>query len=830
MLKLQARSLVIIIFTIRSNGPSFQTKRAPFVIQCHQILVKSAKTYGHSLSSSESANNTDNLGSRQSQQTVRTLLVLVRVSLNSTDTLGPLSAKQYGDSWSCQSQPNSTDTLGPRQSQPNNTDTLGSRQSQPNKGHSCLVESAKQYGICSSSESAKRTDTLVLVRVAKQYGHSWFSSESAKQYGHSWSSSESPNSTDTLVLVRSQPNSTDTLGPRQSQPNNTDTLGSRQSQPNSTDTLGPRQSQLNSTDTLGPRHNQPNSLDTLCPRQCQPNSTDTLGLRQSQPNSTDTLGPRQSQPNNTDTLGSRQSQPNNTDTLGPRQSQPNSTVTLVPRQSQPNSTDTLGPRQSQPNNTDTLGSRQSQLNSTDTLGPRQNQPNSTDTLGPRQSQPNNTDTLGSRQSQPNSTDTLGPRQSQLNSTILGDIAEQTTSNNQPVANDVVKLKSAKIIKPAQPTGKLFRKEGSVVDKRVHHLKAENEFIDEKDLTTVVKVTDDIYILSAVASFNKEYSSYSDLILTGWDAREKETRIGELYPFCCYLVYNDSSVVTAVAKSRPRNILVTRFYASQYSCRLSGKKPSHVIFQACKLEQATPQLFPRICDTKCLAERKHLKILYPEVKEGKLAVCTKIVYGKTDIQALVEWFEIQKLLGVHKVFALVKDDANADVVRLLQYYENAGFVELYPMQFVRKVHQPYVHNRPWYLAEGDIARHHCFNMMRGYSFASVIDFDEIFVPKTQNTLLQMLQKELIPDFENPAAFKFSNEMFLSNDDMEVNKTGLFLGRHLYRLRTLSATVENRTKLIYIPSKTIWTEDHFIHPTAGYKTLVRRMEVHLYFYLY
>ncbi|KAL5022345.1 hypothetical protein ScPMuIL_001500 [Solemya velum] len=394
-----------------------------------------------------------------------------------------------------------------------------------------------------------------------------------------------------------------------------------------------------------------------------------------------------------------------------------------------------------------------------------------------------------------------------------EIVQKGTASRQHVTSDVVQQKPMQLpdVKP-----KLVKHVRVLNNTVVWHRK--RDFVSEKDLTVVVKVLEvDIYILSAVAPFNHEQrDQYSTLVLTGWDGRQKKLRDTDTNPFCCRLVYGNSEIVTVAATTLPENIAVTRFSSAQYVCPLPGHKPPYVLLEACKTNQSVSLNFSNICNTDCLAKRKHFRIIYPEPQYGRIAMCVKIVYGKMDVQALVEWFEMQKILEVHRVFVLLKDDTQADVVKILQYYRSEGFLEIYQMQFVRKITTPYTHNRPWYIAEGDIARHHCFNVMSGYSYASIIDFDEVFVPKKHQTLIQMLEEDLLPNYQNAAGFKFSNEIFLTDESMPVTESDLFLCRHLYRLRTLTPTPNNRTKVIYIPRWVRWAEDHFIHAKWVYKT--------------
>lgn len=56
----------------------------------------------------------------------------------------------------------------------------------------------------------------------------------------------------------------------------------------------------------------------------------------------------------------------------------------------------------------------------------------------------------------------------------------------------------------------------------------------------------------------------------------------------------------------------------------------------------------------------------------IGVCAKFVYGSMDAQKLIEWFEVNRLLGVDKV-CIYTYKLNKLAMKVLEYYESIGIV-------------------------------------------------------------------------------------------------------------------------------------------------------------
>ena len=78
--------------------------------------------------------------------------------------------------------------------------------------------------------------------------------------------------------------------------------------------------------------------------------------------------------------------------------------------------------------------------------------------------------------------------------------------------------------------------------------------------------------------------------------------------------------------------------------------------------------------------EHVTYRKPEVplrEPGeKLAICTKLAYGKRDAELIIEFMEVYKYLGVDKFVTYFLKDLNEDSKKVLEYYASTGIVDLY----------------------------------------------------------------------------------------------------------------------------------------------------------
>ena len=64
---------------------------------------------------------------------------------------------------------------------------------------------------------------------------------------------------------------------------------------------------------------------------------------------------------------------------------------------------------------------------------------------------------------------------------------------------------------------------------------------------------------------------------------------------------------------------------------------------------------------------------------KLAICTKLAYGKRNAELIIEFMEVYRYLGVDKFVTYFLKDLNEDSRKVLEYYASTGIVDLYLFQ-------------------------------------------------------------------------------------------------------------------------------------------------------
>ena len=64
------------------------------------------------------------------------------------------------------------------------------------------------------------------------------------------------------------------------------------------------------------------------------------------------------------------------------------------------------------------------------------------------------------------------------------------------------------------------------------------------------------------------------------------------------------------------------------------------------------------------------------RKEEIAVCTKLAFGNLSAYEMIEWFEVQKSLGVSKIITYTHK-LNAAAEEVLKYYQSEGLGEYFP---------------------------------------------------------------------------------------------------------------------------------------------------------
>lgn len=252
---------------------------------------------------------------------------------------------------------------------------------------------------------------------------------------------------------------------------------------------------------------------------------------------------------------------------------------------------------------------------------------------------------------------------------------------------------------------------------------------------VLARTQEIYMYSATANYHHLVSDEISIIITTLSASRSSLD-------CCVLMDGKQLFVTAADEYFQYHTIDVAFiakiweyfsediyYARQYSCSVpdTGHSAQYVTL-------TSSDCSPDIGD--------YVPILYPPKVPGGLALCAKIAYnGGLDPERIIEWFEVQQILGVDKI--LIFDLGNTEnVSRVFKYYQNTGLLDLQPYELPGT---PV--NRTLLGVYTDTAQFHhdesmpvleCRQRMSGYTYVMSHDLDEYIIPRRDISLKQFFK--------------------------------------------------------------------------------------------
>ncbi|XP_050398560.1 uncharacterized protein LOC126816285 isoform X1 [Patella vulgata] len=330
--------------------------------------------------------------------------------------------------------------------------------------------------------------------------------------------------------------------------------------------------------------------------------------------------------------------------------------------------------------------------------------------------------------------------------------------------------------------------------------------------------EDSYFLSAIAGPDTESPNQLNIVLSGLDGTRGYGK------FVCCVSRSDGSMLTTPAefyhKHAHRQFLpaITQLFyqadydATQYVCNVQqtgeGVKYVNISLTAAACSDNAVDYLPI----------KHQK----QVKQG-LAICAKVAYGHLlKPSRLIEWFEMQKMLGVDKI--LVFDLACGDDIKtVFRHYVDEGLLEVQPYSlpgkmpgsvqrgFVNRVYPQVSHDEALTILD-------CHQRLGGYQYLMAADFDEITIPKHFLTLKQLL-KNLTSENPTAAGFYFYVQFHLENWGRYRNDTDIFFQQHL---RSAKPRWECE-KYIYLPSRVVTAIFHSFTPVSSFTYIYVKPEV-------
>ena len=195
---------------------------------------------------------------------------------------------------------------------------------------------------------------------------------------------------------------------------------------------------------------------------------------------------------------------------------------------------------------------------------------------------------------------------------------------------------------------------------------------------------------------------------------------------------------------------------------------------------------------------------PEKYPHQYGVCVPVAYNSIDPARIIEWVELNRILGVTEI-NIYNSNLMSDTLAVLKYFENEGIVK--------------IHNAPPPILSWDYwprklaviaGLNDCMyrNMFR-YNYTIVIDFDEVIVPHKHLTYHEMFAN--VNSFHkgqaaNRPALEFRNAYFFLNlpPDQDLPKA---LTSQRYRHRAKISHPGYSVKSITNPRKCILMMNHY-----------------------
>ncbi|CAH2037521.1 unnamed protein product, partial [Iphiclides podalirius] len=282
---------------------------------------------------------------------------------------------------------------------------------------------------------------------------------------------------------------------------------------------------------------------------------------------------------------------------------------------------------------------------------------------------------------------------------------------------------------------------------------------------------------------------------------------------CRMWLPDNRTITLKARVKPiRENWNLKYSATYVLCLLrdSGVKPQETVGASLSVvANSSPNRPPT----------NLLTVLDTEPKSGieeTLHVCVKpFHFSYSRDEWLVEWFELNRLLGVSH-FYMYNESLSAPVACLLDHYRKQGLVTLLPwkLPIVSKVE---IRTEGQFAAFNDCL----YRSMSSAGWLLVIDVDEVVVPRRERTLaalLTALRAAYIPPSKAPSAFLFRNAFFYLRWEDDAEAPAPLVTARKTRRWAAPHALKNRSKYALRPRDAVELGNHFVWELAPGATSV------------
>ena len=199
-------------------------------------------------------------------------------------------------------------------------------------------------------------------------------------------------------------------------------------------------------------------------------------------------------------------------------------------------------------------------------------------------------------------------------------------------------------------------------------------------------------------------------------------------------------------------------------------------------------------------------LPPNVHKFEFGVCVSVSYWSFDLKRLVEWLEMQRILGVSLV-TIYNNSLSEQNANIFRHYAKTGFVDF------RQSHNfvPYRAETTIHMHMSPVINDCIYRNMHRFRKILVIDLDEIIMPHNGHTLADMMreidQSQIATQEKHPAqSYAFRNiYMFLDVPPDESISSKLVTLR--YRKQAAPSPVGYSSKSIIDPQSCTHMHNHY-----------------------
>ena len=288
-------------------------------------------------------------------------------------------------------------------------------------------------------------------------------------------------------------------------------------------------------------------------------------------------------------------------------------------------------------------------------------------------------------------------------------------------------------------------------------------------------------------------------------------------FCQFWFHNGSaaSSVSAISLKTGRGASVhgKRYQEMLYTCKIA--KTSHIP-AAVSIGYYACAPLTTLLPIEMAAARDKVDI----------GVCVPVVYGNISSTALIEWIELNRILGVAE-FNFYVTSSNRNVTSVLRHYEKMGLVRLTmltpPVPVKDGVAWCYWCQK---LAVIPTLNHCLYSNMHRYKYLLSMDVDEVIIPQKQDTLMNLI-KQVNPDGTR-GGFLFQNGYFFldlpATPFKDTTLSQLITIKYQHRVKQLSK-IGYSAKTILKPLYCDVLQNHKCMYYSTLKSKVRRKKLHV-----